>query len=214
MPIDIDLRDIFEMEIESYFEEENYVKVISEFEENENLLSTSENIVHHYLWSLFKNEGTEKKALHQVEKYEVILDTKRWVLLKGHIAKYIGKTNLDIGLMKEAIAFYKIAGDKVSAGEVAADIRNVQQKIKDKKNDKKESAKERELAEQNTLHRFKTSRSITFCQYCGKDSSWHDVNCKREYGHSYVAMKVEDSWQTMCSKCGHDSSYNDITCGH
>lgn len=62
-------------------------------------------------------------------------------------------------------------------------------------------------------HRFKTSRGMTFCQYCGKDSSYSDLACAgRKNGHNYVLMKNSGNWKPVCNKCGKDDYYNILSC--
>jgi hypothetical protein len=74
----------------------------------------------------------------------------------------------------------------------------------------KEAAQQKKLRE----HRFKTSKGETYCQYCGRDSSWSSYDCDgRANGHNYVMMKKDNEWEPICNKCGGDRTYDKYSCG-
>lgn len=206
------------------YEQEKYIEVIEYFE---NKLSKSVSAKHlkvanNYLWALFKNSGTEKKALEKTKKFlEDYPDNTDWFKLAGHISKWLGSNNKDIELLNEALVFYKKSNNKEKINEVNEKIKELKEFNKKRLAEEKQAEKER-LAEEKRVkqekndsqHKFKSSRGETFCQYCGKSTIWNDSPCEgKKNGHNYVYMKDSyGNWELQCNKCGRSTIWYDSPC--
>ena len=72
------------------------------------------------------------------------------------------------------------------------------------------TAKDTEFGKQ---HKFKSSKGETFCQFCGRDSSWSGYDCNgRQHGHNYVLMKADGIFKPICNKCGSNASFSEYSC--
>ena len=202
------VKKIFD-DYDSLYLEEKYKEVIEYFE-NKLYLShskTKHEIVHKYLWSLYKNSGTEIKAL---EKTKVFLekygdsDSDRWFNLAGSINFYLGKNNKNdnIIFLNDALFFYQKTGNDER-------IKEINDLIKEAAVREKQQAKEAAVDEKNRTHDFSISNGITYCRYCGGDDKVRSLPCKRELGHKYTLRKTKwDGWQPVCNTCGDERTYN------
>jgi len=93
-------------------------------------------------------------------------------------------------------------------------IKATERERKEQEREAARLAKEEAQAAKLKEHRFKTSKGETFCQYCGRDSSWSSYDCDgRANGHNYVMMKKDNEWEPICNKCGGDRTYDKYSCG-
>jgi hypothetical protein len=62
-------------------------------------------------------------------------------------------------------------------------------------------------------HKFKSSRGILFCQYCGDERKYCDDECHyRKNGHNFVYLKVDGAWEITCNLCGSHTRNKDFKC--
>lgn len=206
------------------YEQEKYEEVIEYYENklSKSVSSKHLKIADKYLWALFKNPGTEKKALEKTKKFlEDYPDNTDWYKLAGHISKWLGSKNKDIELLNEAVIFYKKVSNKEGINEVNEKIKEIKEFHKERLAEEKQAEKER-IAEEKRLeqekkdvqHRFKTSKGVTFCQYCGRDTSWSSWDCSgKKNGHNFVLMKNSyGELEPICNKCGKDKSWDNYSC--
>jgi tetratricopeptide (TPR) repeat protein len=218
-----EIKKIFDDYYSLYYEEK-YAEVIEYFE---NKLSNSVSEKHlkiadKYLWALYNNSGTEKKALEKTKKFlEDYPDNTDWVKLAGHISKWLGSKNKDIDLLNEAIFFYKKVNSKEGINEVNEKINEVKVFHKERLAEEKQAEKERiaeekrvEQEKKDSQHKFKSSRGETFCQYCGKSTIWNDSPCEgKKNGHNYIYMKDSyGNWELTCNNCGRSHIWYDSPC--
>jgi len=73
----------------------------------------------------------------------------------------------------------------------------------------KEAAKSAKLRQ----HKFKSSRGILFCKYCGAERKYSDGECHyRKNGHNFVYLKVDGAWEITCNLCGTHTRNKDFNC--
>ena len=220
-------------------ENEKWELAIDYFEENL-YLSVSENhlnIAVNYCRALYRSsESNEIKALEKLKEYiETHPEHKPFLHLAGSVANFLGKHEEDLELLDEASIFYKKAGNKEGMLEVKESIKKVKlEKKRIASEEKAEKAKrdadakklaaerkalEKDLAKQEAALKklkqckFKSSKGETFCQFCGRDSSWSDYDCNgRQHGHNYVLMKVDGIFKPICNKCGSNASFSEYSC--
>jgi len=91
------------------FEQKKYQEVINYFESKLSK-SVSKNCTKPadcFMWSLYKTNGKESKALEQVKiflgKYP---EQKEWNNLAGHILLFLGSKNKDANMLKQAVNYY------------------------------------------------------------------------------------------------------------
>lgn len=220
-------------------ENEKWEVAIDYFEENLSL-SVSENhldIAVNYCRALYRSsESNEIKALEKLKEYiEAHPEHKPFLDLAGSVANFLGKYEEDFELLNEAASYYKKAGNKEGILEVKESIKKVKlvkkqiaaeekaEKAKKDADAKKLAAErkalEKDLAKQEAAleklkqHKFKSSKGETFCQFCGRDSSWSGYDCNgRQHGHNYVLMKVDGIFKPICNKCGSNASFSEYSC--
>ena len=219
-------------------EEEKWDDAISYFKENL-YLSISDNhldVGYNYCRALFRgSESNEVKALEQLKKYlEKYSDNKSFLNLAASIASYIGRTEYDFDMLDEAATFYKKSGNNDGVARIKESIKKTKQEAREVAANEKQAAKEaaaeekkatREAAAKAKMlkHKFKSSRGVMFCKYCGNDNkNFFDGDCyNRINGHNFVYMKVEEpswmsnpttNWEITCNKCGTNAKYSDSNC--
>ncbi len=73
----------------------------------------------------------------------------------------------------------------------------------------KEAAKSAKLRQ----HKFKSSRGILFCKYCGGERKYCYGECHyRKNGHNFVYLKVDGAWEITCNLCGTHTRNKDFNC--
>ena len=73
----------------------------------------------------------------------------------------------------------------------------------------KEEAKAAAAASKMLEHRFKTSRGLNFCQYCGEERQWAGSECyKRKAGHNFIMQKVGGDWEPVCTRCAQEAKWS------
>jgi hypothetical protein len=129
----------------SLYEQKQYSDVIDYFEEklSGSVSSKYLKIADKYLWALFKNSGTETKALEKVKKYlEDYPENTDWYNLAGHISKWLGDKEKDIDILNEAISYYIQCDNKEGMKEVNEKIKEAnayqKERIAEIKNEEKE----------------------------------------------------------------------------
>jgi len=227
------VKKIFD-DYDSLYKDEKYKEVIEYFENKLNLShsKTKHEIVNKYLWSLYKNSGTEKKALEKTKVFlEKYGDSDRWFNLAGHINKYLGKHNKNDNIiyLNDALFFFQKTGNEEEI-KIVNDIIKQQAKeaaAREKQQTKEAVAREIQLAKEavarekqlakkaaqdkkNKTHDYSISNGISYCRYCGggDTSEIRSSPCTRELGHKYTLRKTKyNGFQPICNTCGDERSY-------
>ena len=217
--------------LKTYYDRKHYDKVITLFESDKSF-KTNEEIVNKYLWSLYKNSGTEKKALEKTKVFlEKYGDSDRWFNLAGHINKYLGKHNKNDNIiyLNDALFFFqktgneeeiKIVNDIIKQQAKEAAAREKQQTkeavAREKQQTKEAVAREKQLAKEaaqdkkNKTHDYSISNGISYCRYCGggDTAEIRSSPCTRELGHKYTLRKTKyNGFQPICNTCGDERKY-------
>ena len=142
------VKKIFD-DYDSLYLEKKYKEVIEYFE-NKLYKSHSKSdieIINKYLWSLWHNSGTEKKAIEKTKEFlKEYGDQANWLNHIGKINFWLGeKYNNDINFFNEAISFYQKAANDTSVKEVNDHIEKI---AKEKQLAKVAAAKEEQLAKE------------------------------------------------------------------
>ena len=142
------VKKIFD-DYDSLYLEKKYKEVIEYFENKLYKSHSKSNleIINKYLWSLWHNSGTEKKAIEKTKEFlKEYGDQANWLNLIGKINFWLGeKYNNDINFFNEAISFYqKAANDK----EVIKVNDHIEKIAKEKQLAKEAAAKEEQLAKE------------------------------------------------------------------
>jgi len=228
------VKKIFD-DYDSLYQEKKYKEVIEYFE-NKLYLShskTKHEIVYSYLWSLYQNSGTERKALEKTKVFlEKYGDSDRLFNLAGNINKHLGEYNKNdnIIFLNNAIFFYQKTGNDEEIKKVN-DIIKQQAKeavAREKQLAKEAVAREKQLAKEaaqekkNKTHEYSVSNGVKFCRYCGVDDGRSYRDCLRENGHKYNVKRVLKNkysgpsggyeYKPICKGCGEDSDYNYRDC--
>jgi len=186
-------------EIIKFYTNEMYVEAIESYEneaKKANFKPTIE-LINAYLWSLYKNKGTEHKALENIELYlKLYPKNKDWNDLGGHICLWLGEKNNDLDLLKMASKYY-------TKSKNIDGISNCNKKV----NDIKEHTAQKKIEQ----HIFKSSRGEMFCKFCAESEYHKDIPCEgRKNEHNYIFIKSNNgSWDLKCNKCG-NSKYGNI----
>ncbi|MDC0230463.1 hypothetical protein OAK19_00720 [Aureispira] len=167
-----------------------------------------------YCKSLYHSEGNEKKALKKTIQFtKEFHNHSPFFWIAGEIYRYLGKTNLEIDSIKEAIKYFKKAKDSEKITECKELISSIKEKIKQQKAVEKQKVREAAAQEKLKQHQFKNAREQTFCKFCGREPRWAADECEgRIHDHNFILMNVDGNLKPVCNKCGYDSGYSGYSC--
>jgi len=134
----------------------------------------------------------------------------------------ITKTKELISETKNKIKAQTVA-EKVAARErAAADKRAAKEAAAEKKRREREALATQKQADRSAAaeaklsqHRFKNSRGLRFCQFCGFEQQFAGTICDtRSANHNFVLLKERYSGELTptCNKCGQEYNYAGSTC--
>jgi len=104
----------------------------------------SPDLTYKYVNSLYRNSGTENKALEKWNEYSK--DEDRWLKLGANIKRFVGRWELDINLIEEAIIIFEKFDDKDGVISAKESIKEVKIALKEREKQAAADAK-REAAE-------------------------------------------------------------------
>ena len=228
-------------DFETLYDEEKYEEVIEYFETTlrKSISEDTYTIAEKYCQALYRNLGTEEKALKKVRDFiDRFPDHISFQSLEGKILRSKGYLEEDLDLLNEALEIFKRIDDKRNIGKTKEEIVTVKNSLKEAAYAERKAAREaaaekkRQEAEQKRAereaataekkaakaaaeeakaleHRFKTSRGLTFCQFCGEERQWAGSAChKRKAGHNFIMQKVGGDWEPVCNRCAQEAKWS------
>jgi hypothetical protein len=222
-----------EIHFKDLYDEEKYSEAIGIFETK--LKKTADiNIIAPYIFSLYRNEGTEERGLelgvlysksnpegHKLYRTIALIykDLKKFTQSKDFFIK-AKSAGFDVDEELQEINMIIAKAEEEERRRNEEEERKRREEIERKKREaerKKEEELERKRLGQerkDVQHRFKTSKGVTFCQFCGKNTSWNDSPCiGKKSGHNYIYMKDSiGNWDLKCNKCGRSTTWFDSPC--
>ncbi|MDG1333777.1 MAG: hypothetical protein P8P74_15680 [Crocinitomicaceae bacterium] len=221
-------------------EEEKYSEVVKYFESElrSSISSKTFKVAEIYCQALYMDSDTERKALEKIRTFrERYPEHQPFTKLNGRFANYIGGKDLNLELIEEGLACFKEIKDERNIAKTKELIGETKSKIKAQTQDEKAAARERAAAEKKAAreaeaarkradkkavaaakllqHRFKNSRGLRFCQFCGREQQWATETCEiRGAGHNFVLLKERYSGELTptCNKCGQEYNWAGDTC--
>lgn len=175
-------------------QQEKYFEAINLFEDKIETYINDSNlyIAQKYVYALYKNDGTEKKALKEVLYYiDKFPQTDIFFHNAGLIYEYLGRYE-HVDYFKDALHFYTLDNNKEK-------VKELKEKI--------------ELHKKNATHEFKVSDGITFCKYCGIKSEYAGSFCSdKTIPHNFILKNIDGKKTPICKKCGEKSEYARSQC--
>ena len=105
------------------------------------------------------------------------------------------------------------AFEKQAAKEAAKEEAWLKKELRELEAFEMQAAKEAAKSAKLRQHKFKSSRGILFCKYCGAERKYSDGECHyRKNGHNFVYLKVDGAWEITCNLCGTHTRNKDFNC--
>ena len=175
--------------------------------------------------------GSDLKDEMFIEAMELVIEKQYCSISLLQEKLYVGKNRSQriIDQLQQAVILGPLENDSYAINDdplrYDPDVKETIKKVKEAKKKAADEAKEklRELeafekqaakeAAKLRQHKFKSSRGILFCKYCGAERKYSDGECHyRKNGHNFVYLKVDGAWEITCNLCGTHTRNKDFNC--
>ena len=159
--------------------------------------------------------GGRDLAIEMIEEgldcFKKIKDERNITKTKELISETKNKIKAQI-ITEKIAAQERAAADKRAAKEAAAEEKRREREALAAQ---KQADRAAEAKAKLSQHRFKNSRGLRFCQFCGYEQQFAGAICDtRSANHNFVLLKERYSGELTptCNKCGQEYNYAGSTC--